>query len=291
MTQNRQTSRDAACTMIIGRDTSHLGPSAVRASHITCSSAVISWLPANSNHQHVVCVNNVEVRTVKPGMYRHTITGLAPSTQYRVTVRAKHLRAVGQQTPQTPGRPGQEEAPGAYADFRTLTKGLPDPPQDIQLEAGPQDGTILVTWQPVNRPTATGPVTGYAVYADGKKVTDINSPTGDHALIDIGKLGVFNPRAVTIRTKSRDSQSADSAPILIPSECEHILLGSSMAKSTINAIPPLQIPCAMPSPAGDQIRWAWDPSCRSRVCRVCTASLASSSRWACPASRRGSRGT
>lgn len=207
--------------MIIGRDTSHLGPSAVRASHITCSSAVISWLPANSNHQHVVCVNNVEVRTVKPGMYRHTITGLAPSTQYRVTVRAKHLRAVGQHTPQAPGRPGQEEAPGAYADFRTLTKGLPDPPQDIQLEAGPQDGTILVTWQPVNRPTSTGPVTGYAVYADGKKVTDINSPTGDHALIDIGKLGVFNPRAVTIRTKSRDSQSADSAPILIPSECAH----------------------------------------------------------------------
>ncbi|CAD6996230.1 unnamed protein product [Ceratitis capitata] len=213
VTQNRQTSRDAACTMIIGRDTSHLGPSAVRASHITCSSAVISWLPANSNHQHVVCVNNVEVRTVKPGVYRHTITGLAPSTQYRVTVRAKHLRAAGGQP--TPGRP-QEEAPGAYADFRTLTKGLPDPPQDIQLEAGPQDGTILVTWQPVNRPTSSGPVTGYAVYADGKKVTDINSPTGDHALIDIGKLGVFNPRAVTIRTKSRDAQSADSAPILIP---------------------------------------------------------------------------
>lgn len=89
--------------------------------------------------------------------------------------------------------------------------------QDIQLEAGPQDGTILVTWQPVNRPTSSGPVTGYAVYADGKKVTDINSPTGDHALIDIGKLGTFNPRAVTIRTKSREAQSADSAPILIPS--------------------------------------------------------------------------
>lgn len=61
--------------MIIGRDTSHLGPSAVRAGNITCSSSVISWLPANSNHQHVVCVNNVEVRTVAPGVYRHTITG------------------------------------------------------------------------------------------------------------------------------------------------------------------------------------------------------------------------
>lgn len=113
--------------MIIGRDTSHLGPSAVRATNITCSSAVISWLPANSNHQHIICVNNVEVRVVKPGIYRHTITGLSPSTQYRVTVRAKHLRATGCM-PVHGGRP-TEEAPGAYADFRTLSKGLPDPPQ------------------------------------------------------------------------------------------------------------------------------------------------------------------
>lgn len=76
VTQNRRTSRDAACTMIIGRDTAHLGPSAVRASHITCSSAVISWLPANSNHQHIVCVNNVELKLVKPGVYRQTIIGM-----------------------------------------------------------------------------------------------------------------------------------------------------------------------------------------------------------------------
>ncbi|XP_038119786.1 uncharacterized protein LOC6032738 isoform X5 [Culex quinquefasciatus] len=217
VTHNRRTSRDAACTMIIGRDTAHLGPSAVRANNITCSSAIISWLPANSNHQHVVCVNNVEVRTVKPGVYRHTITGLAPSTQYRVTVRAKHLRAAGQTTTPATTGPPPEEAPGAYTDFRTLAKGLPDPPQEIQVEAGPQDGTLLVTWQPVTRPPSSGPVTGYAVYADGKKVTDVDSPTGDHALIDIGKLVGLNPRAVTVRTKSRDSQSADSNPTMIPS--------------------------------------------------------------------------
>lgn len=75
VTANRRTSRDAACTMIIGRDVSHLGPTNVKATNLTCSSAVISWLPANSNHQHVVCVNNVEVRTLKPGVYRHPITG------------------------------------------------------------------------------------------------------------------------------------------------------------------------------------------------------------------------
>lgn len=51
--------------------------------------------------------------------------GLSPSTQYRVTVRSKHLRAPGQAQPAPP----PEEAPGAYTDFRTLAKGLPDPPQ------------------------------------------------------------------------------------------------------------------------------------------------------------------
>lgn len=74
MTPNRRTSRDAACTMVIGRN-APLAPSCVRATNITSTSAIISWLPANSNYQHVVSVNNVEVRTVKPGVYRHTITG------------------------------------------------------------------------------------------------------------------------------------------------------------------------------------------------------------------------
>lgn len=72
--------------MIIGRDTAHLGPSAVKAMNITCSSSVISWLPANSNHQHVVCVNNVEVRTVKPGVYRHTITGTLHCVQIKFDI-------------------------------------------------------------------------------------------------------------------------------------------------------------------------------------------------------------
>lgn len=61
------------------------------------------------------------------------IAGLSPSTQYRVTVRAKQLRAPGQQSQQPPPLPGttaqEHDSPGAYTDFRTLAKGLPDPPQ------------------------------------------------------------------------------------------------------------------------------------------------------------------
>lgn len=130
MTHSRRTSRDAACTMVIGKDVA-LGPTAVKASNVTATSAVISWLPSNSNHQHVVCVNNVEVRTVKPGVYRHTITGLAPSTIYRVTVKAKNLRATHfeDQNTQTANNLA------CHVHFKTLPKGLPDPPVDIQVRS------------------------------------------------------------------------------------------------------------------------------------------------------------
>uniref|UniRef100_A0A8D9EKR2 RIMS-binding protein 2 n=1 Tax=Cacopsylla melanoneura TaxID=428564 RepID=A0A8D9EKR2_9HEMI len=219
ITPNRRTSRDAACTMLIGKDVP-LCPTNVRASNVTATSAVISWLPSNSNHQHTVCVNNVEVRTVKPGVYRHTITGLAPNTEYRVTVRAKNIRA--------PNYDDKAIVPierfSAHVDFRTLPKGsLPEPPVEIQVEPGPQDGTLLVTWLPVtaNNSTNHALVTGYAVFADGKKVTDVDSPTGDHALIDINKLVGLNPRQVTVRTKSRDNQSLDSAPATVPSLNKH----------------------------------------------------------------------
>nr|XP_050857277.1 uncharacterized protein LOC127066959 isoform X7 [Vespula vulgaris] len=218
VTHSRRTSRDAACTMVIGKDIA-LGPTAVKASNVTATSAVISWLPSNSNHQHVVCVNNVEVRTVKPGVYRHTITGLAPSTIYRVTVKAKNLRA-------THFEDQNAQAVNNFAchvHFKTLPKGLPDPPVDIQVEAGPQDGTLLVTWQPVALNGSA--VTGYAVYADGKKVTDVDSPTGDHALVDIHKLMGLNPKHITVRTKSRESQSGDSCATAIP--CSVLRSGTS----------------------------------------------------------------
>ncbi|XP_039298084.1 RIMS-binding protein 2 [Nilaparvata lugens] len=225
VTANRRTSRDAACTMVIGKDV-QLGPSQVKASRVTATSAVISWLPSNSNYQHTVCVNNVELRTVKPGVYRHTITGLAPNTVYRVTVRAKNIRAPNFNEKTTI----PVERYSCHIDFRTLPKalsiveledtgckGLPEPPVDIQVEPGPQDGTLLVTWQPASSPANPALVTGYAVYADGKKVTDVDSPTGDHALIDINKLLSLNPKHVTVRTKSRDNQSSDSLPTPIPS--------------------------------------------------------------------------
>jgi len=64
---------------------------------------------------------------------------------------------------------------------------LPDPPMDVRVDGGPQDGTILVTWIPVTLnsivpTTKQVPVTGYAVFADGKRVTDVDSPTSKEQL-------------------------------------------------------------------------------------------------------------
>ncbi len=61
---------------------------------------------------------------------------------------------------------------------------MPDPPMDVRVDGGPQDGTLLVTWIPVstNRDRANrllAPVTGYAVFADGKRVTDVDSPSSE----------------------------------------------------------------------------------------------------------------
>lgn len=67
------------------------------------------------------------------------------------------------------------------AVISSIILGLPDPPVNVQVEQGPQDGTLLVTWLPVpTNPASTliSPVIGYAVFAAGKKVAEIDSPTG-----------------------------------------------------------------------------------------------------------------
>ena len=68
-----------------------------------------------------VCINNVEVRTVKPGTYKHTITGLTPNTVYKVTVRAKNIKASPFVDEKSLVR--LLEKLSAHTEFRTLNKG------------------------------------------------------------------------------------------------------------------------------------------------------------------------
>lgn len=93
-------------------------PCCIKATNITSESALISWLPCNSNFYHVVAVNSVEVRTVGPSVYKHLITGLASNTLYRVSVRAKP----GKLLCSDEKNPKKLEMLTTFVDFRTLQK-------------------------------------------------------------------------------------------------------------------------------------------------------------------------
>lgn len=210
-------SNDAGCTIVIGQNVP-FAPACVKASHVTSDSALISWLPCNSNFHHVIAVNSVEVQTVRPGVYKHLINGLSANTLYRVWVRAKpgKILSIDEKDPK------KLESLTTFVDFKTMPKSLPDPPVNVQVEAGPQRRTLLVTWLPLtlnNFGSSNGcPVTGYAVFAGHKKLADIDSPTGDHALLDLTDLESLHKKAVTVRTKSGENLSQDSMSCQIPDE-------------------------------------------------------------------------
>merc|ERR1719277_1175155 len=119
---NMKSSNEAACTMVVGKD-APLGPTNLRATRIRTTSATICWLPSSSNFLHTLCLNNVEVRTVKQGVFKHTIAGLTPNTLYKVTVRAKNIKAAPYMEP---GHHLNLSTLSSHLELRTLPQGLPD---------------------------------------------------------------------------------------------------------------------------------------------------------------------
>ena len=97
---------------------------------------------------------------------------------YRAAVRAKSIKAAFDEDSNRKKR----SMTSPELTFQTQEAGYPDPPLDVQIEAGPQEGTMLVTWLPVTINTAgvtTGMVVkGYAVYIDDRLVKQLPSPTG-----------------------------------------------------------------------------------------------------------------
>ena len=211
---NRKSSSEAYCTMVVGKD-APLGPTQLRATRIRTTSATVTWLPSNTNFLHTLCLNNVEVRTVKQGVYKHTIAGLTPNTIYKVTVRAKNIKAAPYTSDRNVSK--QLDTLSSHVEIRTLPQGLPDPPVDVQVDCGPEPGTITVQWLPVTITTyglSNGaPVTGYIVYGDGKKLKDIDEPMSDSVVINIAKTPV---KYVSVRTKSNDKLSNESSSCPVP---------------------------------------------------------------------------
>ena len=68
----------------------------------------------------------------------------------------------------------------------------PDPPLDVQVEVGPKEGTLLVTWLPVTlRPSGSSngaPVAGYNIYVDGRTVAKVTGANGKVLFGKVNKL-------------------------------------------------------------------------------------------------------
>ncbi|XP_059573340.1 peripheral-type benzodiazepine receptor-associated protein 1 isoform X8 [Alligator mississippiensis] len=113
-------------------------------------------------------------------------------------------------------------------------EGIPDAPLDVQVELGPSPGILVISWLPVTidaEGSSNGVrVTGYAVYADGRKVMEVTSPTAGSVLVDLSQLQMFQVcQEVSVRTMSVYGESVDSVPAQI---------SSSLLKASSHFSPP-----------------------------------------------------
>lgn len=100
MTQLGQ-SRDQECTLLFtnSKELSYV-PTDLRVDRISQTTAVVSWWPASSDISHKLLVNDKDVQTFRPGVYRFKLKGLSPNSIHKVTIKSKPpiLSSVPQQT-------------------------------------------------------------------------------------------------------------------------------------------------------------------------------------------------
>ncbi|XP_074449549.1 peripheral-type benzodiazepine receptor-associated protein 1 isoform X8 [Larus michahellis] len=203
------------CTFFVGQDFC-VAPTMLKVRSVTATSAEVTWLPCNSNYNHAVYLNGEECDITKPGVYWYTFRNLQPSTPYVAKLEARPLKTPWEELPE-----GQEQN-SAVIHFTTPLAGTPDAPLDVQVEAGPSPGILVISWLPVTidaEGSSNGVrVTGYAVYADGQKAIEVTSPTAGSVLVDLSQLQMFQVcREVSVRTMSLYGESVDSVPAQISS--------------------------------------------------------------------------
>ncbi|NXF51572.1 RIMB1 protein, partial [Oceanites oceanicus] len=221
------------CTFFVGQDFC-VAPTMLKVRSITATSAEVIWLPCNSNYNHAVYLNGEECDITKPGVYWYTFRNLQPSTQYMAKLEARPLKTPWEEAPE------RQEQNSAVIHFTTPIAGTPDAPLDVQVEAGPSPGILVISWLPVTidaEGSSNGVrVTGYAVYADGQKAIEVTSPTAGSVLVDLSQLQMFQVcREVSVRTMSLYGESVDSVPAQISSvllQACHCSLPSDSAVST-----------------------------------------------------------
>ncbi|CAF4205300.1 unnamed protein product, partial [Didymodactylos carnosus] len=211
-------SRDQECTLLIngipaGNNNSEqilsYAPSELKVDRISQTSAVVSWWPASNNLAHKLLVNDIEVQTLKPNVHRFKLSGLLPDSVHKVTIKAKLPSHHSKQSQ-------QQQQLSTSTEFKTLAFVLLidesiEPPKRVQIIAGPQADTLLVSW--VQSTSLSNTLRGYRIMIDGRKLVDVLNPLSDHSVLHINSLNLA--RLLSVRCITDEGESRDSVPVLL----------------------------------------------------------------------------
>ncbi|XP_045172088.2 peripheral-type benzodiazepine receptor-associated protein 1-like isoform X4 [Mercenaria mercenaria] len=147
--------------------------------------------------------------------YFNMETGLSPATSHTAKIQARNLHGKIEDNNIKP------EKLSSNIEFMTARGGVPDPPVSVQVESGPQEGSILLTWLPVTIDTSGfsngASVSGYYVYADGQKIKHVHGATNDHSILTSEDFRGFVPKALSVCTVSKEKvESASSEVVRLP---------------------------------------------------------------------------
>ncbi|CAF3854382.1 unnamed protein product [Rotaria sp. Silwood2] len=231
-------SRDQECTLLLTIPTVNgnlndlsYAPSDLRVDRINQTSAVVSWWPASNDIVHKLFVNDIEVQTLKAGVYRFKLSGLLPNTVHKVTIKAKPNNITNTQQPLAASIEFCTTSFGNFFFYFVFYESI-EPPKRVQAIAGPQSNTLLVSWEQPSSTTTTA--RGYRVLVDGRQIQDIINSLNDHIVINMNSL--HQGRFLTVRTLTEnDGESHDSIPI----DLDEILkkLDVDVPSTTVSVLP------------------------------------------------------
>ncbi|VDO01288.1 unnamed protein product [Rodentolepis nana] len=109
-----------------------------------------------------------------------------------------------------------------------LSRGpsLPDPPKNVQVEAGPQDGVLLISWRPVPQATHVLPnfeneplIHGYSVCINDQPLMVVPGVDRDHVLLPLRQLAnlLKSPEFTLANQKSLRHRRHQQFPTATPS--------------------------------------------------------------------------
>jgi RIMS-binding protein 2 len=219
-----------------------LAPSSVTAQNLTQTSAIITWWPSSSTFTHILTIDSIEHKTLRPGIYRYKLSNLQPNSSHLITVTTQ-IQSLNDALPASTTNQFRPSIHSSSIEFRTLPQKHLEIPQNIKLERDRRDhDNFILSWQPTilssNDTTSNGiPVGGYSIYLDGLKIHQILNPLASSLSLSPKLLmGNGANSLLTIRSLSLDGslESKDSEPFRLSNLIEDNILTAATKRVQIN---------------------------------------------------------